>query len=254
MEPEEWSLIRNKDIKENTYLISTYGRIKNFYTGKILKESTINSEYKIVQLISSSGNNKYKKMLVHRLVGEEFVHNDNPYKNTINHKDGNKLNNNASNLEWCTQSENNLHAKQVGLNNNYGVNSYKSKFTQDEVHIICDLLSKNTPYKKIISSIGLDVNNPNNYDLIGNIKRRITYTDISNNYIFPKTCISKKYSEEQIRYICKCIEENKSVAEIYTLLFKKEYINSTINKKFYDDYLMIKHRKLYTEISCEYNF
>ena len=113
---------------------------------------------------------------------------------------------------------------------------------------------KNTPYKKIISSIGLDVNNPNNYDLIGNIKRRITYTDISNNYVFPKTCISKKYSEEQIRYICKCIEENKSVAEIYTLLFKKEYINSTINKKFYDDYLMIKHRKLYTEISCEYNF
>lgn len=254
MDTEQWSLIRNKKVKENTYLISTRGRVKNFYTGRVLKESTINSGYKIVQLVSSSDDKKYQKMLVHRLVGEEFIPNDNPYKNTINHKNGNKLDNTASNLEWCTQTENNLHAKRLGLNTNKGVASYKAKLSEPQVHIICKLLSKNTPYKDIISVLGFDSTNRNNYDLIGNIKRRITYTDISNAYTFPKTCISTKYTEEQIRTICNCIEKNIPLPRIHKLIFGQEYTNSKINKKFYEDYLMIKNRRLYTEISCEYNF
>jgi hypothetical protein len=46
---------------------------------------------------------------VHRLVAETFIPNpDN--KKTINHKDGNKLNNNTSNLEWSTHSENVIHS------------------------------------------------------------------------------------------------------------------------------------------------
>jgi len=219
-----------------------------------LKESTINSGYKIVQLISSSSDKKYQKMLVHRLVAEEFVPNNNPYKNTVNHKNGNKKDNASNNLEWCTQFENNMHAKQTGLNKNKGINSYKAKLNELQVCKVCDLLSKNTPYKDIILAIGLDATNSNNYDLIGNIKRRITYTDISSNYIFPKPSISKKYTNEQIRTICKCIEINKPLSYIYKLITGETYINSKINKKFYDDYLMIKHRKLYTEISCEYNF
>ena len=34
----------------------------------------------------------------------------------MNHIDGDKLNNAASNLEWCTQSENQEHAYKMGLN------------------------------------------------------------------------------------------------------------------------------------------
>jgi len=54
---------------------------------------------------------KFKK--VHRLIAEYFISNpDNkPY---INHIDGNKENNNISNLEWCTSSENNLHSVRIG--------------------------------------------------------------------------------------------------------------------------------------------
>jgi hypothetical protein len=52
---------------------------------------------------------------VHRLMCETWV--ANPFhKKEINHLDGNKLNNNLSNLEWATKSENAKHAFKNGLN------------------------------------------------------------------------------------------------------------------------------------------
>jgi hypothetical protein len=45
---------------------------------------------------------------LHRLVAKIFI--PNPDKETVNHKDGNKLNSKASNLEWMTNSENIKHA------------------------------------------------------------------------------------------------------------------------------------------------
>lgn len=49
---------------------------------------------------------------VHRLVASAFIPNENNLP-IINHKDGNKKNNNVSNLEWCTISENTLHSFHV---------------------------------------------------------------------------------------------------------------------------------------------
>jgi len=51
---------------------------------------------------------------VHRIVASCFVPNPCGYKE-INHKDGQKWNNCADNLEWCTRSQNNRHAFQTGL-------------------------------------------------------------------------------------------------------------------------------------------
>ncbi len=76
-----------------------------------------------------------KTKLIHRLVGQTFIPNlDN--KPCINHKDGNKLNNDITNLEWVTYSENDLHAFKIGLKSQKGENNTRSKLTEDQVREI----------------------------------------------------------------------------------------------------------------------
>jgi hypothetical protein len=57
---------------------------------------------------------KHKDYRVHRLVAEAFCEKSEG-KHVVNHKDGNKMNNHADNLEWCNKSENEKHAYATGL-------------------------------------------------------------------------------------------------------------------------------------------
>ena len=108
---EEW-----KDIKgyENYYQISSFGRVKNIKTGKILNGDTNNSGYKRVWLYVPVK----KRFFIHRLVAIHFC---DGYQEglVVNHKDGDKLNNLSNNLEWVTHSENDLHAYKFNLRKPY---------------------------------------------------------------------------------------------------------------------------------------
>lgn len=81
----------------------------------ILKEAHyhIAHGYKRIRLTDISTNNR-RYLRVHRMVAELYLENPKNYKQ-VNHLDGNKLNNNVSNLEWCNQSMNTKHAYDMGL-------------------------------------------------------------------------------------------------------------------------------------------
>lgn len=93
------------------YDVSDDGHVRNRKTGRILKTSWTRGDYEKVNLRS---NGEAKSIKVHRLVAGAFIPNEEnkPY---VNHLDGNKHNNRADNLEWCTSSENNKHAFDNGL-------------------------------------------------------------------------------------------------------------------------------------------
>ena len=110
-----------RDIKgyEGLYQVSDMGRVKSLertvtrkngrkqtIRERILKPRSDGHGYLQVKLCNNSG--KQKTVKVHRLVCEAF-HKNSENKPCVNHIDENKTNNVASNLEWCTYSENNKH-------------------------------------------------------------------------------------------------------------------------------------------------
>ena len=88
---------------------------KSRRTGK-LKPYLNNSGYLRVNLYDRNG--KAHKYYVHRLVAEHFLKKETGCHN-VDHKDCNKLNNNANNLEWITQKENIRRSLVNGLQNTY---------------------------------------------------------------------------------------------------------------------------------------
>lgn len=103
---------------EGLYQVSNLGRVKslNKMAGWSDRAEKILTPRKIQgYLIAHLGCcNKFKNMSVHRLVATAFIPNR-ENKPCVNHIDGNKLNNNVENLEWCTRSENDRHAFRTGL-------------------------------------------------------------------------------------------------------------------------------------------
>jgi hypothetical protein len=76
---------------------------------------------------------------VHLLVARTFIPNP-KNKPQVNHKDGNKLNNNVSNLEWVTNAENVIHSRITGLNvTPKGANHWSYRGKSPHAKITCDL-------------------------------------------------------------------------------------------------------------------
>ena len=123
----------------SNYYISEHGEVYSLKSGdyKKLSQFIDNLGYKQVILYNDFGKRKYYR--VHRLVGMFFLFEDNTKDKMINHIDGNKLNNNITNLEWVTNSQNTKHA--------YDNNLYKSRICK--IKAVHKISGKERVYKSI---------------------------------------------------------------------------------------------------------
>ena len=100
-------------LRVGQYSVSECGQVWSHVSGRWLKQRRQNAGYLFVSLYND-GNRSFKNTLVHRLVAQAFVPNPEMLR-CVNHKDGNKDNNAAANLEWVSHSQNMKHAAALGL-------------------------------------------------------------------------------------------------------------------------------------------
>ena len=132
---EYWSglIYQGKDYSSRLE-VSTNGQIRNKKTKHIYKLNLTGDGYLGVCISLGSRSNK-KMIKVHKAVAETFIPNPNNLPQ-VNHINGNKLNNYSSNLEWCTNQENQIHAIKNGLktyDSSRGIKNINSKFSKEDV-------------------------------------------------------------------------------------------------------------------------
>lgn len=160
---------------EGKYKISNLGNVFSYPKSKcrkekILKPMLLRNGYLRVDLCKDK---TVTRLLIHRLVAEAFIENpENKY--SVNHKNGIKSDNCASNLEWSTRSENQKHAILTGLRTAKGIKNSQSKLKESEVISIFDDVR---PYALISKEYNISI------PTISDIKRGHTWTHITLNRV-----------------------------------------------------------------------
>lgn len=122
---EKWEPIKGYS---GSYSVSSKGRIWSHLSKKFLAKNVGTHGYIRVNLRKDS---KTKQVLVHRIVAEAFLDNNKGFPQ-VNHKDGEKTNNNLNNLEWCTEQSNTNHAysqlkREGSRKNQFGADNPRSR-------------------------------------------------------------------------------------------------------------------------------
>lgn len=105
----------NEAIVGGRYVVTTQGEVFGLRKNgrrRLLTPRKHTSGY--LRIAYCDGSGVQLDVFIHRLVARIFIENPKDFKE-VNHKDGDKTNNHASNLEWCSRRMNNLHAFKTGL-------------------------------------------------------------------------------------------------------------------------------------------
>lgn len=134
---------------EEYFLISSLGNVYSKRTNKVLKLTKSKTGYLCFATRLEGRGSKCILIRAHRAVAEAFIpiptylieykHKTYNGKIPVNHKDGNKLNNKLSNLEWVTHEENMFHAVNNGLIPKKDLlENPLFKLTQDQINFIIE--------------------------------------------------------------------------------------------------------------------
>ena len=134
------------------YTIDDYGNLFDVELQRYKKQYVNHKGYMTVSLYI---NEKSHTFFVHRLVLMTFNPVEGMESLQVNHIDCNKKNNHISNLEWCTQSENQKHAFTHGLIDRKGTKNSQCRLTEQQVIEIADLIMAGITHKKIAEKYSL---------------------------------------------------------------------------------------------------
>lgn len=135
---------------KHTFTIGEDGSVTNETNGKTLKGTSISTHNRYVKIHLD------KFYPLHRLVAIHFIPNPDNLPQ-VNHKDGDRMNNSVSNLEWCSSSDNVSHAYRTGLKTNHGEKNPFRKLTESEVKDIWALRHSGLTARQIKERLNLEV-------------------------------------------------------------------------------------------------
>ena len=127
--------------KEAKFYITEKGDVFSLKRGKYYKRKTnVNRKRGYTYIRTSKGNYQ-----VHRIVALSFIENK-ENKPCINHKDGNKQNNNVKNLEWVTYKENSAHSIKNGFVKFLKKNEGNIKYTNEQCKKVLERVKRGMIY------------------------------------------------------------------------------------------------------------
>lgn len=153
MNEEQWRIIPDFP----AYSVSDHGRVRRdvggggAVPGRILKFNTMTSGYQCVQLWRD---NKPHPRSIHRLVASVFLPPPEEWQTDVAHFDGDKFNNNVSNLRWTDRKDNMADTKRHGTNP-IGSRNAMAKLTEPDVGKIKAMIRSGVNDNEIAASYGV---------------------------------------------------------------------------------------------------
>lgn len=182
---------------KDCYIITDRDEIINQNTGNHIKILTGRDGYRMVSLMKKGGGTTY--LPFHRIKMMAFNPIPDMEKFQVNHIDGNKNNNNLSNLEWVTAKENIHHAWRTGLASSEKISCEKSNlahYSREQAEKVVELLKTNQFTDKEIGQI--TQTNPRSF--VARIRRKETWKELTKDIDYPlgkserKSTFNKKSS------------------------------------------------------------
>ena len=185
---KEYRSIVLDNICPNAYSVSEYGDVYSHKRDIFLKQHFDSDGYKKLSLQTITG--KRFPIAIHRIVAFTFL--GKPSADikhpTVDHIDGNKLNNHYSNLRWCEREVNSSDR----LNTAFGEHNGSAILKEGEVSMICVLLQySGMTLSEIASCFGVEKST------ISNIRRRKHWSYISKDYDW--TVLKIKNKKESLK-------------------------------------------------------
>lgn len=230
-----------KDVEDNRYIITNDGKIIDTKTGKELCKYISNRGYYYVDI-----NNK--TLYIHRLVGLLFVEGHSEDKDTIKHKNGNKLDNRVENLEWSTLRDKILY----DIENDYSKRPscdkhFNASLSNDDVEKICKLLLEYDGDVNKVLNICNDIRIHASEQMLRQIKYKRSWKKISDKWFSNDRFPVKHFSTKDIHEICKSLKRNN-----YDINNTLKELEGIIDGITYSRVRSILYKQSHVRISDEY--